>query len=67
MAGEYGEVMTFLVGIDVQHTLQERNPAGVREEVRFLIDTFDRPEGGMCIASRQGHCRREWHCGRDAV
>jgi hypothetical protein len=23
----------------------------VREEVRFLIDTFDRPEGGMCIAS----------------
>ena len=23
----------------------------MREEVRFLIDTFDRPEGGMCIAA----------------
>jgi hypothetical protein len=49
MAGEYGEVMTFLVGIDVQHTLQERDPAGVREEVRFLIDLFDRPEGGCAL------------------
>ena len=51
---DYGEVMTFLVGIDVQHTLQERDPAGVREEVRFLIDTFDRPDGGMCIAAGNG-------------
>ena len=54
IAREYGEVLTFLVGIDVQHTLQERDPAGVREEVRFLIDTFDRPEGGMCIAAGNG-------------
>jgi hypothetical protein len=23
----------------------------VREEVRFLIDTFDQPGGGMCIAA----------------
>ena len=41
-------------GIDVQHTLQEKDPAGVREEVRFLINTFDRPEGGMCIAAGNG-------------
>jgi hypothetical protein len=26
----------------------------VREEVRFLIDTFDRPDGGMCIAAGNG-------------
>jgi hypothetical protein len=38
ITGGYGEVMTFLVGIDLQHTLQERDPAGVCEEVRFLID-----------------------------
>jgi hypothetical protein len=25
-----------------------------REEVRFLIDTFDRPNGGMCIAAGNG-------------
>ena len=26
IAREYGDRMTFLVGIDVQHTLQERDP-----------------------------------------
>jgi len=26
----------------------------VHEEVRFLIDTFDSPDGGMCIAARNG-------------
>ncbi len=50
----FGDKITFLAGIDVQHTLQEKDPAGVREEVRFLIDTFDRPEGGMCIAAGNG-------------
>jgi uroporphyrinogen decarboxylase len=54
VAREYGERLTFLVGIDVQHVLQERDPAGVREEVRFLVDTFDRPGGGMCIAAGNG-------------
>lgn len=53
-AAEFGDRLTFLAGIDVQHTLQEKDPDGVREEVRFLIDTFDRPEGGMCIAAGNG-------------
>jgi uroporphyrinogen decarboxylase len=53
-ARDYGEQLTFLVGIDVQHTLQECDPEGVRHEVRFLIDTFDRPGGGMCIAAGNG-------------
>jgi uroporphyrinogen decarboxylase len=53
-ARDFGGKITFLAGIDVQHTLQEKGPQGVREEVRFLIDTFDRPEGGMCIASGNG-------------
>jgi uroporphyrinogen decarboxylase len=54
IARQFGDKITFLAGIDVQHTLQEKDPAGVREEVRFLIDTFDRPEGGMCIAAGNG-------------
>ena len=54
IAAQFGDQITFLAGIDVQHTLQEKDPAGVREEVRFLIDTFDRPEGGMCIAAGNG-------------
>jgi uroporphyrinogen decarboxylase len=54
IAREYGDRLNFLVGIDVQHTLQEKAPAAIRAEVRFLIDTFDRPEGGMCIAAGNG-------------
>lgn len=50
----FGGQLAFLVGIDVQHTLQELDPAGVREEVRFLIDTFDRPDGRMCLAAGNG-------------
>jgi uroporphyrinogen decarboxylase len=54
VAREFGDRLTFLAGIDVQHALQERDPAGVRAEVRFLVDTFDRPGGGMCIAAGNG-------------
>lgn len=54
IAAEFGSQMTFLTGLDVQHVLQEETPEGVREEVRFLIDTFDRPEGGMCLAAGNG-------------
>ncbi|MCD6505729.1 hypothetical protein J7M22_03795 [Candidatus Poribacteria bacterium] len=54
VARKFGDRLSFLVGIDVQHILQERNPEGVREEVRYLIDLFDRPEGGMCIAAGNG-------------
>ncbi len=54
VAADFGSRIAFLAGIDVQHTLQEKTPAGVREEVRFLIDTFDRNNGGMCIAAGNG-------------
>jgi uroporphyrinogen decarboxylase len=54
VAREFGDRLTFLAGIDVQHVLQEQDPARVRQEVRFLIDTFDRPGGGMCIAAGNG-------------
>jgi uroporphyrinogen decarboxylase len=54
IAKEFADRITFLAGIDVQHTLQEKDPEGVRREVRFLIDTFDGPDGGMCIAAGNG-------------
>ena len=54
VAREFGDKLTFLAGIDVQHVLQEKSPDEVRQEVRFLIDTFDRPDGGMCIAAGNG-------------
>jgi len=54
IADEFGGKISFLAGIDVQHTLQEMDTEGVRAEVRFLIDTFDRPDGGMAIAAGNG-------------
>ena len=53
-ARDFGGKLTFLAGLDVQHILQEADPAGVRAEVRTLIDTFDRAGGGMCIAAGNG-------------
>jgi uroporphyrinogen decarboxylase len=53
-ARAFGDKLTFLAGMDVQHILQEADPAGVRAEVRRLIDTFDRAGGGMCIAAGNG-------------
>jgi len=51
VARRFGDRLTFLAGFDVQHTLQEGSVEDVRREVRYLIDTFDRPDGGMCIAA----------------
>jgi uroporphyrinogen-III decarboxylase len=53
-AAEFGARITFLAGFDVQHTLQEGTPEDVRREVRHLIDTLGRPEGGLCLASGNG-------------
>jgi uroporphyrinogen decarboxylase len=54
VAREFGDRLSFLAGIDVQHTLQERGPEGVRAEVRFLIDTFDQAGGGLCLGAGNG-------------
>lgn len=54
VAATFGDRITFLAGVDVQHILQECSPDEVRAEVRHLIDTFDRPEGGMCLAAGNG-------------
>jgi uroporphyrinogen decarboxylase len=54
VAHQYGDRLTFLAGFDVQHVLPEATPERVREEVRFLVDTFDRPDGGLCLAAGNG-------------
>jgi len=54
IAREYGERLGFWSGFDVQHMLREGTPDQVRAEVRHLIDTFDRPEGGMVMAAGNG-------------
>ncbi|HEU0296749.1 MAG TPA: uroporphyrinogen decarboxylase family protein [Anaerolineales bacterium] len=54
VAKQFGERLTFLVGFDVQQILINGRPEEVRAEVRHLIDTFDRPDGGMCLAAGNG-------------
>lgn len=54
VAEQFGASLGFWAGFDVQHTLREGTPEQVREEVRFLVDTFDRPDGGMCMAAGNG-------------
>ncbi len=54
VADQFGERLTFLAGFDVQQTLINGTPEEVRAEVRHLIDTFDRPDGGMCLAAGNG-------------
>lgn len=54
VAAQFGDRLTFLAGFDVQHILQEGSPDEVRAEVRYLIETFDRPDGGMCLAAGNG-------------
>ncbi len=50
----YGDRLAFLAGIDVQHILPEGDPDQVRQHVRSLIDIFDRPDGGLCLAAGNG-------------
>jgi len=53
-ARQFGDRLGFWSGFDVQHLLVEGTPDQVRAEVRHLIDTFDRPEGGMALAAGNG-------------
>jgi uroporphyrinogen decarboxylase len=54
VAARYGGRLSFWAGMDVQQTLPFGTPDDVRREVRYLIDTFDLPEGGCLIAAGNG-------------
>jgi len=54
IAGRYGGKLCFWAGMDVQQILPFGTPEQVREEVRFMIDVYDRPDGGCMITSGNG-------------
>lgn len=54
IAAQYGDKISFLVGVDVQHLLPEGTVQEVRSGVRWLIDTFYKPEGGLLLAAGNG-------------
>lgn len=53
-AGRFGGQISFLVGMDVQHTLVEGTPQEVRQEIRQMKATFGSKNGGLLMAMGNG-------------
>ena len=53
-AEAYGDRITFLAGMDVQHTLPEGSPQDVINEVRYMKEVFHTPRGGLLLAAGNG-------------
>jgi uroporphyrinogen decarboxylase len=54
IAQRFGGRICFWAGMDVQQILPRGTPDDVRREVRFMIDTYDRPDGGCMITAGNG-------------
>jgi uroporphyrinogen decarboxylase len=50
IARQFGGKVCFWTGMDMQKILPFGTPEDVRREIRFMVDTFDRPDGGCMIA-----------------
>ncbi len=53
-AERFGGRISWWLGFDVQHLLQEGTPEEVRAEVGEMIRTFRRPDGGLVLAAGNG-------------
>ncbi|MHB1462632.1 MAG: uroporphyrinogen decarboxylase family protein [Armatimonadota bacterium] len=54
IAEKFGSQITILAGMDVQQTIPWGSPDDVRREVRFMIDTYQRPEGRLMMTAGNG-------------
>lgn len=54
IADQFGKDLCIWAGFDVQQTIPWGTTEEVREEVRFLIDTYARPEGRLMITAGNG-------------
>ncbi|MGL1891271.1 MAG: hypothetical protein OCD02_06555 [Spirochaetaceae bacterium] len=54
VAKEFGDKFCFLAGFDVQQIIPWGTPEEVREEVRFMIDTYGREDGRLMITAGNG-------------
>ncbi len=53
-AEKYGEKMSFLVGVDVQHLLPEGSLEEVRAGLEKMVQIFYKEKGGMLVAAGNG-------------
>ncbi|MDO8685227.1 MAG: uroporphyrinogen decarboxylase family protein [Clostridiales bacterium] len=51
---KYGNNISFLAGVDVQHLLPEGSVEEVKKGVRLSIDTLYKPNGGLLLAAGNG-------------
>lgn len=51
IAEKFGGQICFWAGFDVQQIIPYGTPEDVRKEVRFMIDTYYRPEGRLILAA----------------
>ena len=51
---KYGDKICILSGIDVQYLMAFGTPGEVEEEVKFLINTYQRPEGRLMMTMGNG-------------
>lgn len=54
IAKEFGDKICIFAGFEVQHLMAFGTPEEVREEVKFLIDTYDRPDGRLMLTMGNG-------------
>jgi uroporphyrinogen-III decarboxylase len=54
IADKFGKDICIWAGFDVQRIIPYGTPDEVREEVRFMIDTYYRPEGRLIITAGNG-------------
>lgn len=51
IARKYGDQICFWAGFDVQQIIPYGTPEQVRQEVRFMLDTYARPDGRLILAA----------------
>lgn len=51
IAAQFGDKLCIWAGFDVQRTIPYGTPEDVRAEVRFMLDTYYRPDGRLILAA----------------
>ncbi|MHB0999072.1 MAG: uroporphyrinogen decarboxylase family protein [Armatimonadota bacterium] len=54
IAERYGKDLCIWAGLDVQQVIPWGTPEEVRQEIRYLIDTYYRPEGKLMLTAGNG-------------
>ena len=54
IAEKYGDKICILAGIDVQYLFAFGTPQEVEQEVNYLIQTYERPEGRFMLTMGNG-------------